>query len=413
MEGNGASSRQRQMPVPPKPKHGPERLNSLTGLNPALYVGRGQTFAKHVLLRQYLRELAFKVLQSPAPPQEFIYIDGFSGPWQSRGEKFEDTSFSISLSLLTDVREALAAKGRFPRMSAVFVEEKPASFKRLQEAVSQFPRIEVLPLQGNFEDRVGQITALLSPSTFVFAFLDPCGWKGIALERIAPLVSHRPGEVLVNVMTNSLVRHATFDGVSASAGEFFGGGEWQHELGEAEARLGSREMAIVEVYLRRLRATAGFKYVATTRIRDPDAARTYFHLAYGTRHPAGMEVFRRSEKRCVEVQEVAAAHAYHEHRERQEGVSDLFRESKDDGSVAAFKAWQGEAQAKAKAEFDEWLRNGAATRASGWRANLLQHPFVDAPLVNTWVRDAVKKGLLRRESLGSDEVWTPQVIKTA
>ena len=125
-----------------------------TNLNPDLYVGRGQTYAKHVLLRQYLRELAFKVLQSPNPPQEFVYIDAFSGPWQSRGEIFEDTSFSISLSLLTDVREALAAKGRYARMRAIFVEENPAAFARLKEAVTKFPRIDVLPLQGRFpEDR--------------------------------------------------------------------------------------------------------------------------------------------------------------------------------------------------------------------------------------------------------------------
>lgn len=401
------------MPVPPKSNEGLGGEKPLVGLNSALYVGRGQTYAKHVLLRQYLRELAFKVLQSPIAPQEFLYIDGFSGPWQSRGEKFEDTSFNISLSLLTDVREALAAKGRFPRMRAVFVEERPAAFARLQEAVRQFPRIQVTLLQGRFEDRVGQITALLSPSTFVFAFLDPCGWKGIALQRIAPLIAHRPSEVLVNVMTNSLVRHATFDGVSASASEFFGGGEWLAELEEAETRLGSREMAIVEVYLRRLRAAAGFKYVATTRIRNPDAARTYFHLAYGTRHHTGMEVFRRSEKRCVDVQERAVAQAYHERREREAGTRDLFREVEDDGSVAAFGAWRAEAQGRAKAEFNTWLHGGGATLAFIRRAVLLQHPYVDAPLVNSWVRDAVKKGLLRREPRGSDEVWIPQVIKTA
>jgi len=93
------------------------------GLNPALYRGRGQTSAKHVLLKQYFQDLAFKVLQSPKAPTDFLYLDGFSGPWQSQGESFEDTSFSIVLTMLTDVREALAAKGRFPQIRAVFVEE--------------------------------------------------------------------------------------------------------------------------------------------------------------------------------------------------------------------------------------------------------------------------------------------------
>ena len=411
MEGNGASSRRKHMPVPLKSKKRRDRTNTQAGLLPDLYSGRGQTFAKHVLLQNYLQELAFKVLQSKNPPGEFLYIDGFSGPWRSKGEALEDTSFSISLTLLTDVREVLAARGRFPRMRAVFVEEKPAAFVRLQQAIGAFPRIEILPLQGRFEDRIDQIRNLLSPSTFVFTFLDPCGWKGIDLKRIAPLVAHRPGEVLVNVMTNSLVRHAMFTGVSESAGEFFGGGPWQSELREAEARLGSREMAIVEVYLRRLRTIADFTYVATTRIRDPDAARTYFHLAYGTRHPAGMEVFRRSEERCVEVQERAVSAASHERRERDAGTSDLFREIEDDGSIAAFSTWRSQAHAKAKAEFDTWLRDGTTTQASVLRANLLQNPFVTAKLVNTWVRDAARRGLLRQTPKGTDQILTPQVIK--
>lgn len=136
------------------------------GLNPALYRGRGQTFAKHVLLKQYLQELAFKVLQSPQAPTDFLYLDGFSGPWQSQGESFEDTSFSIVLTMLTDVREALAAKGRFPQIRAVFVEERAEAFARLQEAVRRFPRIKVEPVHGRLEDRVADVKGMLRPGTF-------------------------------------------------------------------------------------------------------------------------------------------------------------------------------------------------------------------------------------------------------
>jgi three-Cys-motif partner protein len=378
------------------------------GLNPSLYRGRGQTFAKHVLLKQYLQELAFKVLQSPQAPTDFLYLDGFSGPWQSQGESFEDTSFSIVLTMLTDVREALAAKGRFPQIRAVFVEERAEAFARLQEAVRRFPRIKVEPLQGRLEDRVADVKGMLRPGTFLFAFLDPCGWKGMALRRIAPLLAHRPGEVLVNVMMDSLRRHVTFDGVSESAGEFFGGGAWRSELDEAIALLGNREAAILDVYLRRLRAAGGFTYVGTTRVRDPEAARTYFHLAYGTRHPAGIEVFRRSEKRCVEVQERVVVEAYHDRRERDEGIQDLFRQAGGE-TFAAFSTWRDDARAKAKAEFEGWLKTGRSDRASHRRAVLMQHPHVDAALVNGWMREATKTGLLRREVHGSDEVWTPLV----
>ena len=49
-----------------------------------------------------------------------------------------------------------------------------------------------------------------------------------------------------------------------------------------------------------------------------------------------MEVFRRSEKRCIDVQERAVSEAYHERREREERTRDLFRAADEDGSVAAF-----------------------------------------------------------------------------
>jgi hypothetical protein len=121
-----------------------------------------------------------------------------------------------------------------------------------------------------------------------------------------------------------------------------------------------------------------------------------------------MEVFRRSEKRCVEVQERVVVEAYHDRRERDEGIDDLFRQGGDE-SFATFSMWRDDARAKAKAEFERWLKTGSSDRASHRRAVLMQHPHVDAALVNSWMREATKTSLLRREVHGSDEVWTPLV----
>lgn len=377
------------------------------GLKPELYVGRGQTFAKHVLLKQYLTELAFKVLQARNAPAEFLYLDAFSGPWQAQGEAFEDTSFAIALRLLTEVRETLAAYGCFPRMRAIFVEEKKASYERLCHEIRKFPRINVEALNGRFEDVVPQVAATLNVDTFLFGFLDPIGWKGIALRRIAPLLRHYPGEVLVNVMANSLVRHATFEGVQESVDEFFGDDKWRTELAGAQAQLGSREAAILELYLRRLKAVGGFTYVGSTRIRNPDKDRTYFHLAYGTRHHAGIEVFRRSEKRCVEVQEQVASASFRAKQERELGMADLFRDQHDAG-FDAFKRWRDSAHAKAKAQLGEWLSSGVSRRADHLRAELMQHPHVDATLVNGWVREAEKAGHMTCSGkTDSTKMWHP------
>ncbi|NMJ40794.1 three-Cys-motif partner protein TcmP [Roseomonas sp. JC162] len=392
-----------------QPEGAPKRKTKdpSVGLKPELYAGRGQNFAKHVLLKQYLTELAFKVLQAPNAPSDFLYLDAFSGPWQAQGETFEDTSFAIALRQLTEVRERLAASGRFPRMRAIFVEKKKASYERLCQEITKFPRIDVTAFNGEFEEIVPQAAATLNRDTFFFGFLDPIGWKGIALRRIAPLLRHRPGEVLVNVMTNGLVRHAENEIVQESVDELFGDGEWRGEFADALRRLGSRDEAIIELYLRRLKKVGGFTFVGSTRIRNPDKDRTYFHLAYGTRHPAGMEVFRRSEERCVAVQEQVALDSFRAKQERELGMGDLFQGQQDAG-LDAFRRWQDAAHAAAKAQFDDWLSGGIPRRADHLRAELMQHPYVTATLVNGWVKEAEKAGRMTRSGeTASTSIWHP------
>lgn len=407
MGRSGTSSQGSAVESEPEGKPKRNVKDPSAGLRPELYVGRGQTFAKHVLLKQYLTELAFKVLQSGGAPSEFLYLDAFSGPWQAHGEAFEDTSFAIALGLLTDVRQTLASKDRFPRMRAIFVEKDKASYQRLCQEVGKFPRIDVTTFNGHFEDVVDQIARTLNRDTFLFGFLDPIGWKGIALRRITPLIRHRPGEVLVNVMTNGLVRHGNNDLVRESVDEFFGDDNWRADLGQVEARLGSRDAAIIELYLDRLKRAGEFTYVGSTRIRNPDKDRTYFHLAYGTRHPAGMEVFRRSEKRCVAVQEEVALTNYREKREREQGTADLFL-GQDGSTLNAFNRYREAGHARAKAAFEKWLSTGTPRRDDHVRAELMQFPHVDAPLVNGWAREAIKYGRMTKSGESASAVtWHP------
>jgi hypothetical protein len=66
------------------------------------YVGREQAYVKHHFLAGYLERLIFKTASAY---REIVYADGFSGPWQNQGERFEDTSFGIALKALTLVKQ--------------------------------------------------------------------------------------------------------------------------------------------------------------------------------------------------------------------------------------------------------------------------------------------------------------------
>ena len=55
------------------------------------YKGREQTYAKHLFLDTYLERVARNILSFS---DEFIYVDGFSGPWQSGDDEFNEVGKS-------------------------------------------------------------------------------------------------------------------------------------------------------------------------------------------------------------------------------------------------------------------------------------------------------------------------------
>lgn len=61
------------------------------------YEGREQAFVKHYLLETYLERL-FHITAKRF--DQIVYVDGYSGPWQSQGQSLEDTSFGIALAAL-------------------------------------------------------------------------------------------------------------------------------------------------------------------------------------------------------------------------------------------------------------------------------------------------------------------------
>jgi len=67
------------------------------------YSDREQTRAKHFILKHYLQALAFKVLRF----SDVTYVDGFSGPLETKTEDFSDSSFMIAISVLKDAQKKI------------------------------------------------------------------------------------------------------------------------------------------------------------------------------------------------------------------------------------------------------------------------------------------------------------------
>lgn len=209
---------------------------------PEYYRGREQTYLKHFFLERYLERVAYNI---GSFTDDFVYVDGFSGPWKAADESLEDTSFVIAIKKLREVRDGLAKVGRSPRIRCLFVEKDPVAFEALKNAVKDVDDITVQVIHGDFEEKIGEILRFIGKA-FSLMFIDPTGWTGFGLKQIAPILQHRPGEVLVNFMFDHINRFLDDPRpeTTASFNELFGGPGWEHLL---EAGPG-REDAVVDFY---------------------------------------------------------------------------------------------------------------------------------------------------------------------
>ena len=156
----------------------------------AHYDGREQAFVKHTFLDKYLPALIGKVCSRC---DEFVYVDGFAGPWKSAaGESFDDTSFGIALKHMTTQRELYLRRGRDINMRAFLVEKDANSFVELQQAITRFPKIEVTPLPGMMEAHAASIASSIPPSAFSFTLIDPKGFPEIGA--MMPLLKRQNAE---------------------------------------------------------------------------------------------------------------------------------------------------------------------------------------------------------------------------
>lgn len=141
-----------------------------------LYFGREQTKAKHFILKRYLQALAFKVLHF----SDVTYVDGFSGPWETREDDFA-ASFMIAINVLKDAQKRLATMGKHRRIRCFLCERNPEACEKLAAAVAPYRKpeqgFEIDTHGGAFTDAIPRISAFIQNS-FALIFIDPTGWTG-------------------------------------------------------------------------------------------------------------------------------------------------------------------------------------------------------------------------------------------
>lgn len=329
------------------------------------YRGREQTYLKHFFLEKYLERVALNIGWGYP---EFVYVDGFSGPWRSEDEAFEDTSFMIAIRQLRKVREMLAKNDRSPRIRCIFVESNGEAFAELENSIARITDMEIRALHGEFEQILPDIVAEVGES-FALTFIDPTGWTGFSLETITPLLSKK-GEVIVNFMFDFVNRFRADEREATikTFNELFGGPGWEEAV-----RMG--EEAMLAFYRQRLKEKCGFEFATQTRILKPLSNRTYFHLVYATRHSKGLEEFRAVEKRFLKEQEQVRANAKQTVRIEKHGQGELFRDA--DAGAESLEGEREKNRSHAQDLVLDLLEEQSPRRFEEVLPSMLETPMVD------------------------------------
>jgi three-Cys-motif partner protein len=334
------------------------------------YSGREQTEAKHFILRRYLQALAFKVLTF----QDITYVDGFSGPWETKTDNFSDSSFMIAIAVLRDAqKQYLDRTGVRRRIRCFFSETDPAAFAQLEQAVAPFRRpaeaFEVKTYFGKFEDAVSEIQTFIG-SSFPLIFIDPTGWTGYPFDKIKSLFARPKCEVLINFMYAFVQRFVYSDDPDtiASLNPILGGPGWRDRLDPSLERGPAAEKLFRET----LKSIGNFEFVVSTKIDKATTERPHFFITYGTKSLEGLKVFRQTEYDALRQHEKNRANAKERIREERTDTMDMFAGHQAKVQEATIDEIVGEQMELASAALTATLAKNGARLFSNVLVALLQ-----------------------------------------
>lgn len=339
------------------------------------YEGREQAYVKHRFLAHYIESLVFKI----ASRRDVVYVDGFSGPWEDRGDRFEDTSFGIALQALRKAKETWAGMGRQRTMTALLVEKSPEAFARLQKVIPRYPDIRIRTLNADFVKVVPDLAAAIPADAFAFVLMDPKGWK-IDMEAITPLLRHPNAEVVFNFMFTMINWAASMPSpaIQASLEALMPQTGWKTRLdglvpNAGEAMADARKRVLVSSINAAIARIGGYPHVMETPVLFPDKDRTYYSLIYATRSGKGVEVFRDCQAAALKTQDEVRAGVRSAKREQATGTLDMFAPAADRNDFAA--RWIAEQEAGARrAMLDAVPRTpGSITYGELWPRILADH----------------------------------------
>lgn len=374
-----------------------------------LYVGREQTLVKHFILEKYLERFAHII---GFRWDTITYIDCFAGPWNVQSENLEDSSFYIAVNQLRRAKATHGKRGHDLNLRCFFLEKDKTAYFKLKQFSDETDYATIETQNAAFEDSIEDIIKFVQDGgskAFSFIFIDPPGWTGFAMEKIAPLLRIKPSEVLINFMTSHIRRfiESPDAATQASFDVLFGEGGTH---GQFEGLSGIElDDALASAYCKSVAAAGSFEYVRTAIVLHPEIDKTHFHLIYATRNRKGVEVFKDAEKNAMRVMESARADVQKRERQRKMGQGELFS-SETLSRSTQYESLRQRYTCRSRDRVLGRLRSaGQLTYDEAWDV-ALSEPLVWESDLRDWIKQWKQGGQVRIEGLKPRE-YTPKLNK--
>jgi three-Cys-motif partner protein len=253
------------------------------------------TLAKHDLLKRYLGAW-FPIMARNN--SKLVFLDGFAGPGVY--DTGEPGSPLVAIRSLIDHRYFENMSGT--KFMFLFVEADGRRVESLEEEIEKFwasigdkpTNVSVEVVEGEFGDLATTIIedfrargTQLAPT---LAFVDPFGFKGVALDTICELTKFARCEVIFSFMYDGLNRWITHpeESIHVSLRDLFGTDEYE-DGGDLSGE--QRRRFLHDLYMDQLMDAGKFKYALDFEMVNMQG-RNVYSLIFATRHIAGLEAMK-------------------------------------------------------------------------------------------------------------------------
>lgn len=265
-----------------------------------------QTWLKHVLLTEYIKE--WGTVFSRAAIQKQIEKVHFMDCFAGRGE-FKSGEYGSPKLVMETLFKLQSIFEEFQENKCTFHIHTVELLEKYIEHLSGIRNESKHPNQihiyhGAFEDTLDNLLETTDKSP-AFYFIDPFGYKGAGMKDIVKIMRKQSHEVLINVMSYSLVRNLTIKKNHIELCNFFGIDEIPENIKdyieiandkddptkskELSNKLMKLEDQIIYLYKKQLCKYFSVPlYTLSKRIHSQINSNIYFHLVFITKNRLGL-----------------------------------------------------------------------------------------------------------------------------